>query len=115
MANCRRCSFDLSDASIMREPIRTTRPPISEGSSFASTVTLPPNALRRALVTASNCVCLSGCAEVTSAVTSPRRWASSARNASFVACAFDEQLFQAVQVGGGFVEGARFVCQLIDG
>ena len=60
----------------MREPTLTIMPPNSRGSTLMSIATRAPTARRNCSVKAACRVSLSGCATVTSAVTSPRRSAS---------------------------------------
>src|SRR5262249_43554554 len=84
IASCSLCSFVLSELSTMRLPTLTTRPPISAGSTFMSTATLPPTLRRMASASAACCCSFSGLAAVTSACISPRRRASSARNSSII-------------------------------
>ena len=72
--------FVFSDVSIMRLPTLTTRPPISDGSTVVESATsLPPATPMSAALSAADCVSESGSAEATSAVTSPRWAATSAR------------------------------------
>src|SRR6185312_14906814 len=84
MASCSRCSLLLSDASTMREPTLTTRPPKRLGSTSISTATLRPTALRNCSFTASRCCGERSCALTTCAVTSPRRSARRCRKLSIM-------------------------------
>src|SRR5229473_2535023 len=73
MASCRRCSLLLSDASIMREPTLMMRPPNRLASTWRSTATLRPTALRNCSSIAARCAGDRSWAAITEAVTSPRR------------------------------------------
>src|SRR5690606_1558576 len=74
-------SFVLSDVSIWREPTLTTSPPSSDGSTTALIATSLPVTPLSVALSSSCCAAESGCAEVTSAETSPRASAAMARNA----------------------------------
>ena len=65
-------SLVLSDVSIWREPILTTRPPSSDGSTVAEIATSLPVTPFSAALSSVSWSPVSGCAEVTSAATSPR-------------------------------------------
>src|SRR5690606_10497157 len=78
-------SFVLSDVSIWREPIFTTSPPSSDGSTAASMATSLPVTPFSVALSSFSCAAESGCAEVTSAETSPRASAAMARKASIIA------------------------------
>src|SRR5262249_53043308 len=83
MASCRRCSLLRMDESNRREPTLTTRPPRISGSTRASMETLaPPSTERSVSLSCCSCCGESGMAEVTLAVSSARRVASSASNAA---------------------------------
>ena len=69
----------------MREPSLTTRPPSRLGSTRTSIATWLPTARRNCSLERLVLRLVSGCAAVTSAVTSPRRSASLARYASIIA------------------------------
>src|SRR6266404_2805022 len=77
MTNFRRCSLDFSELSTIRLPTLTIRPPMRLASVWVSIETLPPTARRSASVSAALWPSDKGAAEVTLAVTSPRRRASS--------------------------------------
>src|SRR5690606_987377 len=74
-------SFVLSDVSIWREPILTISPPSSDGSTPALIATSLPVTPFSVALSSCSCAGVSGCAEVTSAATSPRASAAMARNA----------------------------------
>src|SRR5205814_2594605 len=76
IASCRRRSRFFSEPSIIRDPTLTIIPPNRLGSTRRSAVTRRPSARRNCSPRAFCCVSFSGCAVVTSAVTSPRRSAS---------------------------------------
>src|SRR5229473_3352186 len=84
MASCRRCSLLLSDASIMREPTLMMRPPNRLASTWRSTATLRPTALRNCSSTAARCAGDRSWAAITEAVTSPRRSASRRRKLALI-------------------------------
>src|SRR5690606_27134453 len=81
IASCSRCSLVRSELSIMRDPTLTISPPIRAGSTFVSMATVEPIAFFNASVSAFSWVLVRALAEETSAVTSPRRRASSFRKA----------------------------------
>src|SRR5262249_32757960 len=72
-------SLVRSELSTMREPSLTTRPPISEGSTFTCTCTSFLVAAASAFLMAARCASLGFSATVTSAVISPSCLATSAR------------------------------------
>src|SRR5690606_11443139 len=72
-------SFVLSEESIIRLPTLTIRPPISEASTCSVSDTVLPIFCFSVAASVVRCVSLSGTAEVTSAVTSPRAAAARAR------------------------------------
>src|SRR6185437_12181513 len=93
IASCNRLSLLLSDASIMREPRRTTRPPRRLGSMRWSIASLAPALLRSASVKAADCCSVSGVALMTCAVTSPRRAARLPRKASIISGSANRRRF----------------------
>src|SRR5690606_28952898 len=72
MADLRLLSFVRIEASIMREPSLTTRPPIRPGSTLALITTLPAATDDNEDLSCCSCSSLSGTADVTSASASPR-------------------------------------------
>src|SRR5690606_1715059 len=73
-------SLVRSELSIMREPILTMSPPSSVGSTLVMIWTSLPAEARSVSLSVASCSSVSGCAVATSALTSPRWRAASARN-----------------------------------
>ena len=64
-------AWSASDASIIREPTRTTSPPSRSGSTAVASVTVWPTAALSCSLTAATCSSESATAEISSALTSP--------------------------------------------
>src|SRR3569623_1140379 len=100
------------DESIICEPILTTRPPSREGSTERSTVTSRRSRVLSCAFNSSTCAALSGCAEVTSAVVSPRWAAASWRKARMIWGSCDRRRFCAstprnfVVIASSFIDAA---------
>src|SRR5690606_32835279 len=93
MADLRLLSFVRIEASIMREPSLTTRPPIRPGSTLALITTLPAAADDNEDLSCWSWASSSGTAEVTSASASPRCWLSSARKSRMMSLSAKSRRF----------------------